>query len=325
MEVLFLTEADVTRLLNMQRTLAAVEEAMLHWANGAATNQSRQRLEVPPKTYLHYMAAADFARGYFGMKIYTSAPGGLRFLVPLYGAATGELVAVLEADRLGCLRTGAASGLATRVLAREDATRVGVIGTGHQAPTQLEAVAAVRRIESVRVFSRTPARREAFARTMGESLGLPVEAVTSPEAAIREADIVITVTNAREPVLRGEWLSPGTHINAVGANFPQRRELDDATLARVSRVVVDSKEQSRHEAGDLIVPLARDPQRWDQVHELHQLLCGARPGRQSRDEITLFKSNGIAIWDVAAAACAYELACEQGVGRRIPMWAAGQA
>ena len=320
MEVLFLTEADVTRLLNMQKTLAAVEEAMLHWAERTAVNQSRQRMEVPPKTYLHYMAAADFARGYFGMKIYTSAPGGLRFLVPLYRAETGELVALLEADHLGCLRTGAASGLATRSLAREDATRVGIIGAGHQAPTQVEAVAAVRRIESVRVFSRTAERREAFARAMAESLGLQVEAVASPEAAVRQADIVITVTNAREPVLRGEWLTPGAHINAVGANFPHRRELDDATLARVSRVVVDSKEQSQREAGDLIIPLARDPQRWDQVDELPQLLSGARPGRQHRDEITLFKSNGIAIWDVAAAACAYELAREQGVGRRIPMW-----
>lgn len=320
MEVLHLTEADVRELLDMETALAAVEEAMRHWAVGRAVNHSRQRLEVPPKTYLHYMAAAEYVRGYFGMKLYTSAPTGLRFLVPLYEVATGELLALLEADRLGCVRTGAASGLATRHLARADATRVGILGTGHQAPTQLEAVAAVRRLERVRAYSRDPARRQAFARAMRESLGIEVEAVDSAEQAVRDADIVITVTNAREPVLRGDWLAPGTHLNAVGANFPHRRELDDATLERVSRLVVDSKEQSQREAGDLIIPFARNPQRWEQVDELHQVISGARPGRQSREEITLFKSNGIALWDVATAARVYELARARGRGRTLPMW-----
>lgn len=321
MEVLYLSESDVGQLLSMEMALAAVEEGMRHWAAGKAENQSRQRLTVPPKTYLHYMAAAEFVRGYFGMKLYTSAPTGLRFLVPLYEAESGELLALLEADRLGCVRTGAASGLATRYLARADAVRVGILGTGHQAPTQLEAVAAVRRIERVRAYSRDPARRQQFAHTMTNSLGIEVEAVDSAEQAVREANIVITVTNAREPVLRGEWLTPGTHLNAVGANFPQRRELDDATLVRTARVVVDSKEQSQQEAGDLIIPFARDLQRWEQVDELHQVIIGARPGRRSQEEITLFKSNGIALWDVATAARVYELAQARGVGRRLPMWA----
>lgn len=320
MEVLYLSETDVTQLLTMAMALEAVEEGMRHWAEGTATNQLRQRLEVPPKTYLHYMAAADRARGYFGMKIYTSAPSGLRFLIPLYRAETGELVALFEADRLSCVRTGAASGLATRYLARTDAARVGIIGTGHQAPTQLEAIAAVRRLERIRAYSRKPERRQAFAQKMSEALGIHVEAVDSAEQAVREADIVIVVTNAREPVLRGEWLAPGTHLNAVGANFPHRRELDDATLARLSRIVVDSQEQSQREAGDLIIPFARDPRRWDQVDELHQVISGSRPGRQKHDEITLFKSNGIAIWDVATAARVYELALERGSGRRLALW-----
>ncbi|MFQ5817217.1 MAG: ornithine cyclodeaminase family protein [Terriglobia bacterium] len=320
MEVLYLNEADVGQLLSMETALAAVEEGMRHWAAGTAVNQSRQRLAVPPKTYLHYMAAAEFVRGYFGMKLYTAAPTGIRFLVPLYRAETGELLALLEADRLGCVRTGAASGLATRYLARADATRVGILGTGHQAPTQLEAIAAVRRIQCVRVYSRDPARRQKFARAMTDSLGIEVEAVDSAEQAVREAAIVITVTTARAPVLRGEWLAAGTHLNAVGANFPQRRELDDVTLARVSRLVVDSREQSQREAGDLIIPFTRDPHRWEQVDELHQVITDARPGRRNQDEITLFKSNGIALWDVATAARVYELAQARGVGRKLPMW-----
>lgn len=321
MDVLYLTEAEVSRLLTMEIALAAIEEGMRHWASGSAANVSRQRLEVPPKTYLHYMAAAEFVQGYFGMKIYTSAPGGLRFLVPLYRGETGELIALLEADRLSCVRTGAASGLATRYLARTDAARVAILGTGHQAPTQLEAVAAVRTIQHVRAYSRGPAQREAFAQAMSKSLGMEVVAVDSAEQAVREADIVITVTTARTPVLQGDWLAPGAHINAVGANFPHRRELDDATLARVSRVVVDSREQSQREAGDLIIPFASDPQRWQRVDELHQVISGACPGRQGPEEITLFKSNGIALWDVAAAARVYELARAHGAGRTLPMWA----
>lgn len=320
MDVLYLTEADVAQLLTMDRALAAVEEGLRHWAEGRAVNQLRQRLEVPPKTFLHYMAAADSVHGQFGMKLYTSAPTGLRFLVPLYRAETGELLALLEADCLSRVRTGAASGLATRCLACADAARVGIVGTGHQAPTQLEGIAAVRRIEHVRAYSRNRERREAFARAMREALQVDVQAVDSAEQAVREANIVVTVTTAREPVLRGEWLAAGTHINAVGANFPHRRELDDATMARVSRVVVDSKEQSQEEAGDLIIPFGREPTRWEQVDELHQVLSGRRPGRQRPDEITLFKSNGIALWDVATAAHVYELARQRGLGRTLPMW-----
>jgi len=320
MEVLYLTEADVQQLLSMEMALAALEDALRHWAEGKSVNQPRSRLHVPGGVVLHYMAAADYACGYLGMKLYTSTPTATRFLLPLFRADSGELVALLEADRLGCLRTGAATGVATKYMARTDATRVGIIGTGHQAPTQLEAVAAVRPIARVRAYSRNPERRETFARTMCQQLGVPVEAVDAAEKAVRDADIVITVTNAKQPVIQGAWLAPGTHLNAVGANFPQRRELDAAAVTRAARIVVDSKVQAQQEAGDLIALFQTDAQRWQAIYELHQVVSGAVPGRTSADEITLFKSNGIALEDVAVAACVYLAAREKNLGRWLPMW-----
>lgn len=321
MEVLYLAEADVQQLLSMEMALVALENALRHWAEGKSVNQPRHRLHVRGGVVLHYMAAGDYASGYFGMKLYTSTPTGTRFLVPLFRADSGELAALLEADRLGCLRTGAATGVATKYMARTDATRVGIIGTGHQAPTQLEAVAAVQPLQRVRVYSRNPERREAFARTMCKQLGVHVEAVDAAEKAVRGSDIVIAVTNAKQPVVQGAWLAPGTHLNAVGANFPQRRELDDTAVTRAARIVVDSKVQAQREAGDLIVPFQTDHCRWQSIYELHEVVSGAVPGRTGADEITLFKSNGIALEDVAVAACVYQAAREQNLGRWLPMWA----
>ncbi len=322
MEVLYLTEADVRQLLTMETALAAVEDALRHWAEGKSVSQPRTRLHAPGGVVLHYMAAGDYACGYFGMKLYTSTPTGTRFLVPLFRADSGELVALLEADWLGCLRTGAATGIATKYMARMDATRVGIIGTGHQAPTQLEAVAAVRPVERVRAYSRNPERREAFARTMCKQLGVYVEAVDTAEKAVCNADIVIAITNAKQPVVQGAWLAPGTHLNAVGANSAQRRELDDASVLRAARIVVDSKQQAQREAGDLIAPFQTDPRRWESIYELHQVVSGVVPGRTRADEVTLFKSTGIALEDVAVAACVYEAAREQNLGRWLPMWVA---
>lgn len=320
MDVLYLCEAEIERLLTMEVALEAVESAFRAVAAGRVHNLSRQRLHPASGVYFHTMAAADETCGYFGAKLYSSSPAGTRFLVPLYRAETGVLVALLEADALGRMRTGAASGVATKYMARPEAARVGLLGSGHQAPTQLEALARVRRLESVRVYSPNPERRRAFADKMGPALGLRVEAVTSAEAAVRETDIVVVVTNARQPVLEGAWLAPGTHINAVGANFPQKRELDDAVVARAARIVVDSREQAQLEAGDLIGPFEGQPERWQQVHELSQVVAGQVSGRGGPEEITLFKSNGVALEDVTAAARVYERARAEGVGRILKMW-----
>lgn len=320
MDVLYLREAEVERLLTMEAALEAVESTFRAQAAGRVVNHPRRRLHPDRNVYFHYMAAADAGSGTFGMKLYTSAPAGVRFLVPLYQTETGALLALLEADFLGRMRTGAASGVATKYMARADAGRVGILGSGHQAPTQLEALARVRRLAGVRVYSPNPERRRAFAGKMSAKLGLPVEPVETAEAAVREADIVVVCTSAKQPALQGDWLAPGAHVNAVGANFPQKRELDDAAVSRADRIVVDSLEQSRDEAGDLIAPFENHPERWREVRELSQVVAGEFPGRAGDREITLFKSNGVALEDVAAAVRVYERARAEGVGQTIRMW-----
>jgi ornithine cyclodeaminase/alanine dehydrogenase-like protein (mu-crystallin family) len=322
---LLLKEKDVRELLTMSDAIAAVEEVMRRQANGQAIVHPRHRLELPDKGFLHYMAGADVAAGLVGMKLYTSVRGALRFLVPLYRSATGELIALVEADYLGLMRTGAASGVATRYMARQDAKTLGVIGTGYQAGSQIEAVAAVRKLNRVRVFGRDAERRAKFAAEMSARLYINVELATSAEDAVRGADIIVTATTALKSVVDGAWIAPGTHINAIGANFPQKRELDDAAVARASRIVVDFIEQAKMEAGDLIQAFAQNPARWNSVHELSEVITGKFPGRANAEEVTLFKSSGIAIWDVAVAAKVVELAAAKGRGLQVPLWEAGGA
>ncbi|HUJ32717.1 MAG TPA: ornithine cyclodeaminase family protein [Candidatus Acidoferrum sp.] len=317
---ILLNEADVRALLTMPTALAAVEDAFRQLAEGAALVHSRQRLHMPGKSYLHYMAAGDSRGGYMGLKIYTSSPGGLRFVIPLFDAGSGELLALIEADYLGQMRTGAASGVATKYMARQDAHTIGIVGTGSQARTQLEAVALVRKIASVRAFGRNAERREEFAKEMTERLKLPVTPVGSAKEALTGADIVITSTTANQPVVEGAWLKPGTHINAIGANFPQKRELQDEAIRRCGLIAVDSREQSKIEAGDLIHAFGNDPSRWESVRELAEIVGGQAPGRSSPQEITLFKSNGIAIEDIVVGGRVYAMAKERSIGREIEMW-----
>ena len=318
---ILLREADVRAVLTMSLALEAVEEGFRRLAQGNAILHSRQRLHMPGIGFLHYMAAGDLTTGYAGLKIYTSARGALRFLVPLVRPQTGELVALLEADYLGQVRTGAASGIATRYMARADARTVGIVGTGLQARTQLEAMVAVRRIERVRAFGRDPGRRAQFAREMAERLGVPVEPVSSAEDAVRTVDIVITATDASKPVVEGRWLGPGVHINAIGANFPQKRELDDEAVRRADFIAVDSRQQSKLEAGDLILSFGNQEDRWASVRELADIVSGRMPGRSDDRQITLFKSNGIAIEDIVVAGRVVELAQERGLGERVELWA----
>jgi len=317
---LLLSEADVRQILTMPMALAAVEDSFRRLADGSALLHSRQRLHIPGKSYLHYMAAADGTGNYMGMKIYTSAKVGLRFLVPLFQVDSGELLALIEADYLGQIRTGAASGLATELLSRANASKIGIIGTGLQSRTQLQALALVRTITGVRAFSRTPEPRENFAKEMTAQLGFPVVAVASAQEAVRGADIIVTSTTSTEPVLDGSWLTPGMHINAIGANFPQKHELDGTAVRRCDIIAADSREQSKIEAGDLIQMYGDDKRRWDNVTDLSEIVAGKAPGRTNPEQITLFKSNGIAIEDVVVAGRVYEIAKERGMGRQVPLW-----
>jgi alanine dehydrogenase len=317
---LLLTEADVRSLLTMPIALEIVEESLRQQGDGELVLHPRRRIKLPDNALLHYMAAADTARGYIGMKIYTVVRGVARFVVPLFRSATGEMAALIEADALGQLRTGAASGVATKYLANANARSACIIGTGYQARTQLEAVAAVRRLERVRAFGRDAERREKFCREMSERIGVAVEPMQSGEQAVRDSEIVITATSATKVVLEGAWLAPGMHINAMGANWPQKRELDASAVGRAHKIVVDSIEQSKMEAGDLIQAFGEDQTRWTAVQELSQFVAGKASGRSAPDQITLFKSNGIATWDLAAAVRVYEMAVAQNLGQPIPIW-----
>jgi ornithine cyclodeaminase/alanine dehydrogenase-like protein (mu-crystallin family) len=316
---LLLTEADVRAALEMPAALEAVEESFRRQATGEAWSHPRRRLELPDRVFLNTMAAADRKGGWMGSKLYSVARGRAAFVVLLYRTGNGELAAIMEADYLGQMRTGAATGIATKYMARQDACRVAIVGTGLQARTQLEAVSYVRKIERVWAYGRDPLRRTDYCREMTERLGLPVTPAASAEEAVREADIVITATTATKPVLFGAWLAPGTHVNAIGSNFAQKCEIDPETVRRAAILAVDSIEQAQIESGDLIQAFAGDASRWAGVHEVAEIVSGKLPGRNNADEITLFKSNGLATWDIAVAARVLERAEKEGLGSRIPV------
>jgi len=261
----------------------------------------RRRLEVE-EGRLADMAASDLELGYAGVKAYVGMADGAAFVVSLFSTKRPELVAVVEADWLGRLRTGAASAVAAKHLARDDATTLGVIGCGDQAETQVACMrAALPLLEHVVAYCRTERNLQAFCKRVGAEAG-----ESHRDAAAQ--DIVVTITTSRDPVLRGEWLQPGAVVCAAGANNGKSRELDNVVLERASLVCCDWLPQARLESADLIEPVASGVLDWLEVHELHEVVAGELPGRQSPDDIVVFKSNGIAAWDVAAAAAVVERA-----------------
>jgi len=320
---LHISEAEARAVLTMPLAVEAVEEISRKQATGEVVVHPRRRFELPGGGFFHYMAAADFSSGFVAMKQYTFVLGKLRFLVPLYEMATGDLLALIEADYMGQLRTGAASGVATKYLARKNARVAAIIGTGGQAQTQLEAIAAVRKLESARAYGRDAAKLEKFCKEMSERLGIPVHACASADEAVRGADIVCTATTSSQPVVNGADLAPGAHINAIGANHAHKRELDDEAVASADIIVVDSVEQSRQEAGDLIIAFHGDEICWTGVKKLSEIVAGKTSGRTSDTEVTLFKSNGIASWDLAVAMKVYAMAREKKLGRELSLWSDG--
>ncbi len=320
---LHISESEVQAVLTMTMAIEAVEEISRKQANGEVAVHPRRRFELPGGGFFHYMAAADFSAGFVAMKQYTYVQGRIRFLVPLYEMRTGDLVALIEADYMGQLRTGAASGVATKYLSRQNSHVAAIVGTGGQARTQLEAIACVRKLESARVYGRNPTKREKFSKEMTERLGFSVQSAASSTEAVHGADILCTATTAANPVVCGADLAPGVHINAIGANHAHKRELDDEAVASADVIVVDSIEQSRQEAGDLILAFRGDEVCWTGVKKLSDVVARKSPGRTSDTEVTLFKSNGIAAWDLAVAMKAYALAKEKRLGRDLPFWAGG--
>ena len=303
---LWLTDSDVERMLSVEEAAQAVEAALKQQAAGVATNMPRGHTIAGPGVMLAHMTAALHEQVVFGFKVYSIVDGSYRFFVLLYGMETGDLLAVFEAAALGRMRTGGASGVSAKYMAREDSTQVGILGSGFQAGAQLQAICNARPIERVRVYSRNPENRNDFARRMSDALGIEVVAVNEPREVVESADILVTITNSRTPVFDGEWLRPGTHICAVGGANEYVTELDDTTIQRADIIAVDSIAQARIECGELLMPASRGLLLWERLSELHEVVGGAKPGRRSEDDITLFKSLGMAMWDIAAAKAVYD-------------------
>ena len=306
---LYLSEKDVVDLVSVDDAIAALQTAFADWGMAGTDNAPRQRIKLPQRA-MNLMGASWGSGDVCGHKSYFSGC----FYVSLYSIEQKRLLALIEANKLGAMRTGAASGVATDILARKDAATLGIIGTGRQSRTQVLAIAAVRDLTSVRVFGRDEAKRADFAASIAAELDCEVIASKSAEDCIRGADIAVTMTSSADPVLFGEWLSPGMHVNATGANGYGRRELDDDAVLRASLVSTDQRDQAKIEAREFIDLTAAGRLAWDDVAELGALVRGDTVGRTGDDQVTFFKSLGIALEDIAFAKVAYERALERGVG-----------
>lgn len=318
MKIRYITEADVAAVLNVQTTIELLDAAARAHAAGDAMSMPRQRPRVGSTTMQVLPAAYD---GRLGHKTYiTGIKGaGVRFWVSLWDASTGAMLTTIEADTMGQIRTGAASGIATRALANPHAKIGTILGTGRQAWSQLEAICAVRPLEVVRIWSRTPTNAEAFRAKMQPRVKARLDVVHDVQTAVADADVICTITNASEPFLRGEWLKPGAHVNAAGSNHATKAEIDAELVSRAQTIVVEDVAQAKVESGDLLAAERAGTFSWPQAQRLCDVIAGNVPGRTDDTAITLFESLGIGLWDVAAAS-AVLAACEaEGRGRLVTL------
>jgi ornithine cyclodeaminase/alanine dehydrogenase-like protein (mu-crystallin family) len=315
---LLLREADVRAVVEMPPVMAAVEAAMRELGEGVAQNQPRRRV-FPPGGLLNVMFASYPGSGYYGLKSYSIGSGGVRFLVLLYRQSDGALEALIEANLLGAARTGAASGVAAKHLAPEGAREVALIGSGWQARTQADAVSRALGAKRLRVFSRSPERRSAFARELGEQLGIEVVATQTAEVAVKGAPVVITMTSAAEPVIEADWVASDALVIAAGSNHPMHAEVPPELVASAGMVVVDQLDAARLESGDLLRAEQAGAFEWSKAVELGAVVAGKAPGRPDGGRV-LFESHGLAIWDVAAGAVVLHAARERGLGQEIALF-----
>jgi len=314
----YLTEDDVKQLLTMDTALEWTGRALHDRALGRAIDIPRVRTHIP-QGIQHVLQAAAPELGWIGFKYYYTRPTGKTFYVHLIDVESGRLAAIIEAVWMSMVRTGAASGVATRHLANEDASVVGQIGAGFQGIGQLEAVCAVRKVSRARVYSRNREKLEAFCRRMSDKLGIPVEPAESAQAAVRGSHIVNVITKSATPVLEGAWLEPGQHINAAGSNALNRAELDVAAVERCSLVTVDSRGTARAECGDLYPLVQRGRLDWDRLTEIGDVMAGKAPGRTGRGDITLYESHGMGVQDLYVGAKMLELARARNIGVDLPI------
>ncbi|MBM3358660.1 MAG: ornithine cyclodeaminase family protein [Betaproteobacteria bacterium] len=312
--VRYLTESDVQQLLTMPLALELVERALTDRALGRAIDVPRARIHLATGTQ-HVLQAAAPELGLIGFKYYYTRPGGKSFYVHVINTGTAKLEGIVEAVWMSMVRTGAASGVATRALAASAASTVGQIGAGYQAIGQLEAVCKVRPIRAARVYARNRERLHAFCKTMSGKLGIEVAPADSAEAAVRGAHVVNVITRSATPVLSGAWLEPGQHVNAAGSNALARRELDEEAVGKCDVVTVDARGTARKECGDLLPAVEKGRVQWDTLTEIGEVLAGRAAGRTGNAQITLFESHGMGILDLYTAARVLALARERGVGR----------
>lgn len=310
---LFLRDEDVSQSVSMDDMLVAIESMQRHFGQGEVFNLPRRKV-IGDSGQLAVMGGGLFHEGVMGVKTYTVVRGQYSFQVSLYDADNGKLLCYTQANRLGQLRTGATTALAVKFLSKSNASTVGIIGTGYQAPTQLEAVCKVREIRKIKAYSRTKERRESFASSMSDSLGVGVEATSTNEEAVRDTDIVVAIAATMEPVVCGEWLAPGATVIGAGPTTWRAREVDDATISRASKIFVDSLEQATYEAGDMASMVDRGLLRWSEPWELRHAVAGLVAGRDNQEQIVYAKLMGTGVADVAAAKLAYDLAKSKGVG-----------
>ena len=313
---LFLKDEDVARCVTMDGMLEAIESMQQHYGNGEAHNMTRRKV-IANSGMLSVMGGGLFHLGLLGVKTYTVVKGSYSFQVSLYDANTGELLCYTQANRLGQLRTGASTGVSVKHLANPGDVTVGIIGTGGQAPTQLEAVSKVRNIKDVKAFSRTQDRREAFASKMTETMGLRVSAAASNEDAVRDCDVVLCVAATMDHVVEGAWLKEGSTVIGAGPTTWRAREVDEATIIGAGKIIVDSAEQAAIEAGDLCSAVDKGLIQWSKVHELRHVVSGAVTGRDNQGQTVYAKIMGTGVADVAAAKLAYDCAKAKGLGQEM--------
>ncbi len=315
--VVYPKEAEVNALLPVGLAIECVERAFRGRAHGLAHDVPRERTRTPAGT-LHVLQAASTAINTVGFKAYYPCRSSRYFLVHLLDLDTGHLRAMIEADEMGICRTAAATAVATRALSRPDASVVACFGSGRHAMAQLRAVAAVRTLREVRVCGRTPEHLETFRQAAQAELGIPVALAASPAAALDGADIVNIVTRSSVPLLAGALLQQGQHVNAVGSNALDRREVDLEAVTRAT-VVVDSTEVARRECGDLLPAIERGLLHWNTVPELGDVLVGRSPSRRGGRDITLFESRGLGLQDIYVGRAVLDAALAAGMGIELPI------
>jgi ornithine cyclodeaminase/alanine dehydrogenase-like protein (mu-crystallin family) len=314
----YLSNDDVRALVSADEAREVIHELFRHESEGAAENHPTTELTIPGGMF---RIKAGVAYGYrvFGYKAYGGIGRASRYLVHVFSLETGKQLGILDSRQLTEIRTGAVSGVGTDLMARKDASVVGMIGTGREAREQILAVSRVRPLRQVRCWSRSEENRASYARDVGEKLGVEVVPTATPSECVRDADIVVTITSAKDPIVDGDWLSPGTFICGVGATTPERRELHGNAVDRCGTIVVEHLPQAQGESGELLDAVERGALSWDRVHELKDIVSGKIPGRVSESEINLFDTIGVGTEDIAIAKFALDKAERLNAGREIDL------